>query len=76
MADKYLLHVTAGPSYDPSTHQEVAVNGPNATQIKNSSCTANVKVRIQNYRGKYSLHIISYSPQICHHPQCAMASPI
>jgi len=50
-ADKYLLRVTAGPSYDPSTHTEVPVNGPTATAISGDACTASVKVRIQNYRG-------------------------
>ncbi|SLM35505.1 Protein of unknown function DUF1769 [Lasallia pustulata] len=51
MADKYLLRVTAGPSYDSSTHQVVAVNGPDSTHISSEYCTANVNVRIKNYRG-------------------------
>jgi len=50
-ADKYLLRVTTGPSYDPSTHKVVAVNGPTSTTIESSQCTASIKVRIQNYRG-------------------------
>ncbi|KAL8906027.1 MAG: hypothetical protein Q9171_006437 [Xanthocarpia ochracea] len=51
MADKYLLQVTAGPSYDPKSHQVVAVNSGTPTSIQSSLCSANVSVRIQNYRG-------------------------
>ncbi|KAL6716546.1 hypothetical protein ACLMJK_006113 [Lecanora helva] len=51
MADNYLLRVTAGPSYDPSTHQTVLVNQPTPTKITNTLCTASISVRIQNYRG-------------------------
>ena len=53
MADKYLLRVTAGPTYDPSTHQEIRVNTGHSTHISNSACDANITVRIQNYRGQY-----------------------
>ncbi|KAK4697447.1 hypothetical protein P7C71_g628, partial [Lecanoromycetidae sp. Uapishka_2] len=51
MADKYLLRVTAGPSYDPSTHETVLVNTSTPTHISSSTCSANLAVRIQNYRG-------------------------
>ncbi|KAJ4292860.1 hypothetical protein N0V88_005518 [Collariella sp. IMI 366227] len=33
MADKYLLRVTAGPSYDPTTHSLVPVNSPEQDQL-------------------------------------------
>ncbi len=55
MADKYLLQVTAGPSYDPTSHQVVAVNSGTPTSIQSSLCSANISVRIQNYRGKQIL---------------------
>ncbi|MCJ1373396.1 hypothetical protein MMC20_004624 [Loxospora ochrophaea] len=51
MADKYLLRVTAGPTYDPSTHTLVPVNTPAPTHITSPHCTASLSVRIQNYRG-------------------------
>ncbi|KAI4160150.1 MAG: hypothetical protein LQ342_006008 [Letrouitia transgressa] len=51
MADDYLLRVTAGPSYDSSTHQIVSVNTPTPTKITSTICTANISVQIQNYRG-------------------------
>ncbi|KAI4253646.1 MAG: hypothetical protein L6R42_007505 [Xanthoria sp. 1 TBL-2021] len=51
MADKYLLRVTAGPSYDPSSHQVVAVNSGTPTAIQSSLCSARISVRIQNYHG-------------------------
>ncbi|KAF1953785.1 DUF1769-domain-containing protein [Byssothecium circinans] len=49
--DKYLLRVTAGPSYDPSTHQEVAVNGEEPTLIENDIMTCYLKVKIRDYHG-------------------------
>ncbi|KAH6615793.1 hypothetical protein B0J18DRAFT_372913 [Chaetomium sp. MPI-SDFR-AT-0129] len=37
MADKYLLRVTAGPTYDISTHVEVPVNSPGPSSSSSSS---------------------------------------
>ncbi|KAI9706502.1 MAG: hypothetical protein M1836_003508 [Candelina mexicana] len=51
MTDKYILKVTAGPAYDPSTHKIVSVNCSTATHISNAHITADINVRIQNYRG-------------------------
>ena len=53
MADKYLLRVTAGPAYDTSSHVVLPVNTSEATAIKSDHCTAQVKVRVQNYRGDF-----------------------
>lgn len=50
-AEKYRLVVTAGPSYDKSTHKLVAVNTGEAVTIENELIKAKVKVRIRNYRG-------------------------
>ena len=49
--DKYLLQVTAGPSYDSSTHTEVPVNGPSAHIIENDLMTCHLKVKIRDYHG-------------------------
>jgi len=51
MADKYILRVTAGPSYDPTTHHLVHVNTTTPTRITSPLCTAAITVRIQNYHG-------------------------
>lgn len=51
MADQYLLRVTAGSSYDTTTHQTVQVNKPTPTHISTAICDAKISVRIQNYRG-------------------------
>lgn len=51
MADQYLLRVTAGSSYDTTTHQTVLVNKPTPTHISTAVCDAKISVRIQNYRG-------------------------
>lgn len=49
--DKYLLRVTAGSSYDTSTHAEVAVNGDDAHVIENDLMTCYLKVKIRDYNG-------------------------
>jgi hypothetical protein len=49
--DKYLLQVTAGPSYDSSTHEEVAVNSNCAHVIENDIMTCYLKVKIRDYNG-------------------------
>ena len=49
--DKYRLLVTAGPSYDPATHQVVRVNTSTPTYIENDFLRAKLKVRIRGYRG-------------------------
>ena len=49
--DKYRLLVTAGPSYDTSTHQIVHVNTDKPTYIENEFLRAKIKVRIRGFRG-------------------------
>ncbi|KAL9012194.1 MAG: hypothetical protein Q9173_003024 [Seirophora scorigena] len=51
MADKFFLRVTAGPSYDPTFHQLVAVNSGTPTKVQSPLCDADISVHIQNYRG-------------------------
>lgn len=50
-AEKYRLIVTAGSSYDKSTHKVVGVNTGEAASIENEFIRAKVKVRIRGYRG-------------------------
>ncbi|KAL4905388.1 hypothetical protein BDW74DRAFT_15996 [Aspergillus multicolor] len=50
-ASKYRLKVTAGPSYDASTHQEVPVNEDKTLHISNEHASTNLVVRIQSYTG-------------------------
>ncbi|KAH9876560.1 hypothetical protein J1614_003691 [Plenodomus biglobosus] len=49
--DKYLLEVTAGPSYDSSTHSQVPVNSAKPTLIESNLLTAYLHVRIRDYHG-------------------------
>ncbi|KAL9102749.1 MAG: hypothetical protein Q9163_002146 [Psora crenata] len=51
LPDDLLLAVTAGPTYDPSTHKTVLVNSLKPTHVTSDVCTANIIVRVQNYRG-------------------------
>lgn len=62
MADpkQYHLKVTAGPSYDPSTHQTVPVNTTKPITISSPHIQASLAVRIQNYRG-----LPANSPSTC-----------
>jgi hypothetical protein len=48
----YRLKVTAGPEYDPSTHQTVPVNAEKALHIENEHAIINLRVRIQDYTGE------------------------
>ncbi|OJJ56464.1 hypothetical protein ASPSYDRAFT_1140414 [Aspergillus sydowii CBS 593.65] len=50
-ASRYRLKVTAGPDYDPATHQDVPVNEDQTLYISNSHASTNLAVRIQNYTG-------------------------
>lgn len=51
MAEKYILRVTAGPSYDESTHVQVPVNKPEPVHIKSDVADIELNVRIQDYSG-------------------------
>ncbi|KAG6119397.1 hypothetical protein E4U13_007774 [Claviceps humidiphila] len=51
MAENYVLRITAGPSYDATTHVEVPVNNPEPTSIKGDSADIQLNVRIHNYSG-------------------------
>ncbi|KAG6042099.1 hypothetical protein E4U41_005647 [Claviceps citrina] len=51
MAEKYVLRITAGPSYDTLTHVEVPVNNPEPTSIDSDGADIKLNVRIQNYSG-------------------------
>ncbi|KAI9825893.1 MAG: hypothetical protein M1832_000834 [Thelocarpon impressellum] len=51
MAEKYLLRVTAGPSYDPATHKPITPNSSTPTFIETQIASVNLNVRIQDYRG-------------------------
>ena len=49
--DKYRLLITAGPSYDVSTHKLVHVNTDAPTLIENEFMRCKLKVRIKGFRG-------------------------
>ncbi|KAF2486647.1 hypothetical protein BDY17DRAFT_291840 [Neohortaea acidophila] len=49
MADKYILKVTAGPDYSDQT--PIPINTAETSHISSSHLTANLQIRIQNYRG-------------------------
>ncbi|GAB1317743.1 F-box domain containing protein [Madurella fahalii] len=51
MASKYLIRVTAGPSYDISTHVQVPVNQAQPVEISSDLLDASLNVRVHNYRG-------------------------
>lgn len=49
MASKYILSVTAGPSY--TDQKPIPINTAETTHISSPHLTANLQVHIQNYRG-------------------------
>ncbi|KAF2668157.1 DUF1769-domain-containing protein [Microthyrium microscopicum] len=60
-SSKYLLRITCGPSYDPSTHIPILPNCDTPTAIENEHIKAHIKVRVRNYTG-LPLHAPSTSP--------------
>lgn len=49
--EKYLLEVTAGPSYDLDTHRVVKVNEDEACAFGNDFMSVKVQVRIKDFAG-------------------------
>ncbi|KAK3115252.1 hypothetical protein LTR53_005572 [Teratosphaeriaceae sp. CCFEE 6253] len=49
MADKYILSVTAGPSYEEQ--KPISINTEDSTRISSNKLTASLTTRIQNFRG-------------------------
>lgn len=51
MADKYVMRVTAGTSYDLKEQVEVPINSPQTVKLSNEHMDIELNVRIQNYKG-------------------------
>lgn len=49
MADKFVLSVTAGPTYEDQ--KPISINTEESTRISSSHLTADLRIRVQNYRG-------------------------
>ncbi len=52
-ASKFILKVTAGAMYDEQ--EPIEINGPKSHVIKSEHIDARLNVRIQDFRGTYSL---------------------
>jgi len=50
--EKYMLRVTAGPSYDAKTHKLVLVNEEEACSFENEFMSVSVKVRVKDFSGE------------------------
>jgi len=51
MADKYVIRVTAGSTYDLDNHIEVPVNKPDPIKITSDHMDIELNVRVQGYKG-------------------------
>jgi hypothetical protein len=49
--EQYILHVTAGATYDTSKHQDVLVNSEKPVDISSDLIDARLHMRIKDYRG-------------------------
>jgi len=49
--EQYILHVTAGATYDTSKHEDVLVNSEKPVDISSDLIDARVHMRIKDYRG-------------------------
>ncbi|KAF2494770.1 DUF1769-domain-containing protein [Lophium mytilinum] len=64
--DKYLLRVTAGPTYSPSTHTLIPVNTPTPTHISSPLMDAWLNIRIKNYNGLPTTSPSTSTPYFSH----------
>ena len=51
MADKYIIRVTAGSTYDLKEHVEVPVNSSEPVKVSNAFVDVELNVRVQDYGG-------------------------
>ena len=51
MADKFILKVTAGPTYDQKTQKDVLVNTSEPLHVSSDRIDADLRVRIRDFRG-------------------------
>lgn len=51
MADKYIIRVTAGPTYNLDDHVEVPVNRADLVRISHDGMDIELNVRVRDYRG-------------------------
>ncbi|CAN9267545.1 unnamed protein product [Alternaria alternata] len=49
--EQYILHVTAGATYDTSKHQDVLVNSEKPVDVSSDLIDAKIHMRIKDYRG-------------------------
>jgi hypothetical protein len=49
--EQYMLHVTAGATYDTSKHEDVLVNTEKPVDISSDLIDARIHMRIKDYRG-------------------------
>ncbi|KAK3346611.1 hypothetical protein B0T25DRAFT_507112 [Lasiosphaeria hispida] len=67
MADKYIIRVTAGSSYDLDEHVEVPVNTATPVRVANSHMDFELNVRVRDYKG-LPLGSPASSPYFDHEP--------
>ena len=56
--EQYILHVTAGATYDTSKHQDVLVNSEKPVDVSSDLIDAKIHMRIKDYRG--TLRALAY----------------
>ena len=56
--EQYILHVTAGATYDTSKHQDVLVNSEKPVDFSSDLIDAKIHMRIKDYRG--TLRALAY----------------
>ena len=59
--DQYILHVTAGATYDTSKHQDVLVNSEKPVDISSDLIDARLHMRIKDYRGTLPASTLRHS---------------
>jgi hypothetical protein len=61
---QYMLHVTAGATYDPKDHQDVLINTEKPMHISSDLIDVKLHMRIKDYRGTFCATPNAYSTDI------------
>lgn len=67
--EQYILHITAGPTYNTKEHEDVLINTEKPVHISSDLIDAKIHMRIKDYRGTtiHSAHT-SYKPILIQPP--------
>jgi sorbitol-specific phosphotransferase system component IIBC len=73
--EQYILHVTAGATYDTSKHQDVLVNSEKPVDVSSDLIDARIHMRIKDYRGTLRALAYPHPPMVEVLPASLLSRP-